>query len=169
MVKHDAGGDASEIQQKLQNLGSVVSSSIEENVLNSEQPSQQPLERKTPSDSNTTNQIYSCEECGKTFSQSLPFGRHKPHKRIHEHKEDNSYPCDHCDTTVSEMAQLLKHSCQVCGGTFSEAQLLESHQCINAEKKYEPLRDRFMNHRNQDGRPRNRVKINQRGEKCLYM
>ena len=166
MEKHEAGSDASEIQQKMQNHGS--DESIEEKVLNSEQPPQQPLERKTLSNSNTTNQIYrySCEECGKTFSQSLPFSKHK---RIHEHKEDNSYPRDHCDTTVSEMAQLLKHSCQVCGGTFSEAQLLESHQCINAEKKDEPLRERFMNYHNQDGRPRSRVKINQRGEKCLYM
>ena len=87
MVKQEAGINASFTQQQLQNPGSDEATSTEEQVLNSEQPHQQPLERKRPGDSNTSKKNYSCEESGKSFSQSLQFRRPK---RVHTGEKHHS-------------------------------------------------------------------------------
>ena len=130
MVKQEAGSEASLTQQQLENHArDEATSTGEKDFINSEQPHQQPWERKRPSDSNPTNKIYSCEDCGRTFSQSFQLRRYK---RVHIGEE--------------------QHSCGLCGKSFTTATTLQTHN---------------DNRVHTGGRPRNRIKTNQKGEQCL--
>ena len=108
MDEQEVGSEASLTQQQLDNPGGDEATSTGEQVLNSEQPHQQPL---NPSDSNTPTKSYSCEECGKTFSQSLQFRRHKC-----VHTGEKQYPCGLCRKSFTTAAALQMHNGVHTGG-----------------------------------------------------
>uniref|UniRef100_A0A3B3CR67 C2H2-type domain-containing protein n=1 Tax=Oryzias melastigma TaxID=30732 RepID=A0A3B3CR67_ORYME len=113
----------------------------------------------------TYNEVYKCEECGKTFVNIYMFRRHlavhsgnvdiqcdvcgkqfgsKAALNLHSwnHVEDRPHKCDLCEKTFGLKSLLQAHrrnhenKCHLCNKSFSSSRNLSRHLMIHSEKRH---------------------------------
>uniref|UniRef100_A0A8C5PY76 C2H2-type domain-containing protein n=1 Tax=Leptobrachium leishanense TaxID=445787 RepID=A0A8C5PY76_9ANUR len=88
----------------------------------------------------TENQLFSCPECGKHFTDSIAL---KKHQRIHT--ERKGFTCSECGISFSTSSLLVKHEmihtrektfvCPISGKYFTQASAFAAHKKIHAREK----------------------------------
>ncbi|XP_005997966.1 zinc finger and BTB domain-containing protein 4 [Latimeria chalumnae] len=85
-------------------------------------------------------ETFSCETCGKTFSDLSSLKKHEK-----SHAPEVAYECSTCSKRFSSLKKLRKHekthvavpqfACEHCSEEFSTSQLLDEHRSVHRPKK----------------------------------
>lgn len=88
----------------------------------------------------TSSAAYTCNQCGKKFTQACNL---KVHQRVHQ--RDGLHLCSHCGKGYSSFSDLRRHrcsqtgdkpyTCTLCGNKFSRLWNLKLHQRIHTQEK----------------------------------